>query len=147
MKVDFWSISGFEHSISSRTCWTHDVRLGMQFERIISKFSVGAQTVVGSIVWALRRLKNLWSREMSARGYALHCVCPQFSFPILCGCGCEISHSTVMTPLQSISRTPSPTCWYLHMRFPHFLWHGDILAHISFNVDTWSFILAYVIPF
>ena len=38
------------------------------------------QAVVGSIVWALRRLKKPSSREMSARGYALHSVCPQLSF-------------------------------------------------------------------
>ena len=38
------------------------------------------QTVVGSIVWVFRRLKKPSSREMSARGYALHSVCPQLSF-------------------------------------------------------------------
>ena len=38
------------------------------------------QTVVGSIVWAFRRLKKPRSREMSARGYALHSVCSQLSF-------------------------------------------------------------------
>ena len=40
------------------------------------------QAVVGSSVWAFCRLKKPWSREMSARGYALHSVCPQLSFPI-----------------------------------------------------------------
>ena len=35
------------------------------------------QPVVGFIVWAFRRLKNPRSREMSARGYALHSVRPQ----------------------------------------------------------------------
>ena len=39
-----------------------------------------AQAVVGSIVWALHRLKKPRSREMSARGYALHSVCPQLSY-------------------------------------------------------------------
>ena len=34
------------------------------------------QAVVGSIVWAFRRLKKPRCREMSARGYALHSVCP-----------------------------------------------------------------------
>ena len=38
------------------------------------------QAVVGSIVWAFRRRKNPRSREMSARGYALHSVCPKLSF-------------------------------------------------------------------
>ena len=38
------------------------------------------QAVVGSIVWAFRRLKKPRCREMSARGYALHSVCPQLSF-------------------------------------------------------------------
>ena len=38
------------------------------------------QAVVGSIVWALRRLKKPRSREMSARGYALHSVRPQLYF-------------------------------------------------------------------
>ena len=33
-----------------------------------------AQAVVGSIVWAFRRLKKPKSREMSARSYALHSV-------------------------------------------------------------------------
>ena len=32
------------------------------------------------IVWAFRRLKKPRSREMSARGYALHSVCHQLSF-------------------------------------------------------------------
>ena len=35
------------------------------------------QVVVGSIVWAFRRLKKPMSREMSARGYALHSLRPQ----------------------------------------------------------------------
>ena len=39
-----------------------------------------AQAVVGSIVWAFRRLIKPRIREMSARGYALHSVCPQLSF-------------------------------------------------------------------
>ena len=38
------------------------------------------QAVVSSIVWAFRRLKKPRSREMSARSYALHSVCPQL-FP------------------------------------------------------------------
>ena len=37
------------------------------------------QAVVGSIVWAFRGLKKPRSREMSARGYALHSVCLQLS--------------------------------------------------------------------
>ena len=39
------------------------------------------QAVVGSIVWTFRRLKKPRRREMSARGYALHNVCPKLSFP------------------------------------------------------------------
>ena len=38
------------------------------------------QGVVGSIVWAFRRLKKPRCGEMSARGYKLHSVCPQLSF-------------------------------------------------------------------
>ena len=33
------------------------------------------QAVVGSIVWAFRRLKKPRNRKMSARGYALHSIC------------------------------------------------------------------------
>ena len=38
------------------------------------------QAVVGSIVWAFRRLKKPRCREMSVRGYALHSVPHQLSF-------------------------------------------------------------------
>ena len=38
------------------------------------------QTIVGSIVWASRRLEKPMCREMSARGYPLHSVCAQLSF-------------------------------------------------------------------
>ena len=38
------------------------------------------QTVVGSIVLAFRRLKKPRCREMSARDYSLHSVCPQLFF-------------------------------------------------------------------
>ena len=38
------------------------------------------QAVVDSIVWAFRKLRKPRSREMSARGYALHSVQPQLSF-------------------------------------------------------------------
>ena len=41
-----------------------------------------AQTVVGSIGRAFRRLKNPRFREMSVRGYALYSVCPQLFFYI-----------------------------------------------------------------
>ena len=41
------------------------------------------QAVVGSIVWAFRRLKKPRCRDMSARGYELHSVCPQLSFSYL----------------------------------------------------------------
>ena len=39
-----------------------------------------AQAVVGSIVWAFRWLKEPSNQEMSARGFALHSVCPNFPF-------------------------------------------------------------------
>ena len=39
------------------------------------------QAVVASIVWAFRRFKTPRSREMSARGYALHSVRPKLLFP------------------------------------------------------------------
>ena len=39
-----------------------------------------AQAVVGSIVWAFRRLEEPRCREMSARGYALYSVCSNFPF-------------------------------------------------------------------
>ena len=38
------------------------------------------QAVIGSNIWAFRRLKKTKIREMSARGYAIHSVCPQLSF-------------------------------------------------------------------
>ena len=38
------------------------------------------QAKVGTIVWAFGRLKKPRIREMSARGYALHSVCPQLPF-------------------------------------------------------------------
>ena len=40
------------------------------------------QAVVGSIVWAFRKLKKPRCRVMSARGYALHSVCPQLFFQV-----------------------------------------------------------------
>ena len=36
--------------------------------------------LIGPIVWAIRRLTKPRSREMSARGYALHSVCFPSSF-------------------------------------------------------------------
>ena len=38
------------------------------------------KAAVGSIVWAFRRFKKPRSREMSARGYALHSVRPKLFF-------------------------------------------------------------------
>ena len=38
------------------------------------------QAIVGSIVWAFRRLKMSRSREMSDCGYELHSVCTHLSF-------------------------------------------------------------------
>ena len=56
-----------------------------------------AQAVVGSIVWAFRRLKKPISREMSARRYALHSVRPQLSFFSYCKMKCVAGgvHSAV----------------------------------------------------
>ena len=51
------------------------------------------QAVVGSIVWAFRRLKKPRCREISARGYALHSVCTQlsfFPFVSVAGEGCRL---------------------------------------------------------
>ena len=41
-------------------------------------YSFQVQVVIDSIVWAFRGLKMPRCREMSARGYALHSVCPNF---------------------------------------------------------------------
>ena len=46
-------------------------------------------------VWAVRRLTKTSSREMSARSYALHSVCPQLSF------------SFFITPNASVSTVAS----------------------------------------
>ena len=46
----------------------------------LSTENLRTQAVVDCIDWAFRRLKKRRSREMSARGYELHSVCPQFSF-------------------------------------------------------------------
>ena len=43
---------------------------------------ISVQEVVGSIVWAFRKLRKPRSREMSALGYALHSVCPQLSVTV-----------------------------------------------------------------
>ena len=50
--------------------WEFRVQLGVP---------VRVQAIVGSIVWAFRRLKKPRCREMSARGFTLHSVCPQLS--------------------------------------------------------------------
>ena len=47
---------------------------------LVLEEKTAVQAVVGSIVWAFRVLKKPRCREMSARGYALHSVCPQLSF-------------------------------------------------------------------
>ena len=48
------------------------------------------QAVVGPIVWAFRGLEKPRSREMSARGYALHKFAHSFPFPV--------SHCTAYRP-------------------------------------------------
>ena len=53
-----------------------DVKVSEFYNQQNSKQVTAAQVVVGSVVWALRGLKKPRSRDMSARGYALHCVCP-----------------------------------------------------------------------
>ena len=54
---------------------TKDIRIPTK----ATKMAV-VQAVVGSIVWAFCRLKKPRSREMSARSYAFHSVCPQLAF-------------------------------------------------------------------
>ena len=48
--------------------------------RVFRLASIAVQAVVGSIVWAFRRLKKPRCRNTCARGYALHSVCPQLSY-------------------------------------------------------------------
>ena len=63
------------------------------------------EIVMGSIVWAFGRLKNLRSRKMSARGCALHSVCPQLFF-FLFGSHRLAIHSLTIGPvlhLENIS--------------------------------------------
>ena len=56
--------------------------LNLKIENLVLALGeeIAVQAVVGSIVWAFRRLKKPRCREMSARGYALHSLCPQLSF-------------------------------------------------------------------
>ena len=55
------------------------------------------QAVVGSIVWAFRRLKKPWCREMSARGYALYSVYSQlYFFSVLCVKDNDVCHRVIM---------------------------------------------------
>ena len=62
------------------------------------------QAVVGSIVWALRKLKKPRCREVSARGDALHSVCPQDSFPFSCWC------FAMVTGYQVVNQIPRRKC-------------------------------------
>ena len=58
------------------------------------------QALVGSIVWAFRRLKPT-CREMSARGYALHSVRPQLCFHVVgwrTGRTCIQRHHKIIFP-------------------------------------------------
>ena len=58
--------------------------LNCENEYLVLALALGEETadeaVVGSIVWAFRRLKKPRSREMSARGYALRSVRPNIPF-------------------------------------------------------------------
>ena len=51
-----------------------------EYQVLALREETAVQAVGGSIVWAFRSLKNQRSREVSARGYALHSVCPNFPF-------------------------------------------------------------------
>ena len=53
----------------------------VQKESLVHGLETAVQAVVGSIVRAFRTLKKPRSREMSARGYALHSVWPQLPSP------------------------------------------------------------------
>ena len=55
----------------------------VQYQVFAYRPKIPALAVVGSIVWTFRRLKKPRCREMSARSYALHSVCPkQINFPL-----------------------------------------------------------------
>ena len=83
-------------------------------------FALGEETsvqaVVGSIVGAFRRLKK---REMSARSYALHNVCPPtFLFSHLILCLNIATHFAFIPPLarrEHRAATPSPWASTEHM--------------------------------
>ena len=63
------------------------------------------QAVFGPIVWAFRRHKKPRYRKISARGYALHSVCPQHPFPSLNIVSRYILHS------DTLSRNSTQWCW------------------------------------
>ena len=81
-----------------------------------------AQTVVGSIVWAFRRLKKPRSREMSARSYALHSVCLNFpsffstSQLAAVNAAAEDSYKQTMAACPNCGRTFLPERLTVHLR-------------------------------
>ena len=91
------SVSATKFSQDDTECFEKNARVSFWFRNsqyidpileksIIQKGEMEScvQVVVGSIVWGFRRLKNPSCREISARGYALHSVCPNFRFfPLL----------------------------------------------------------------
>ena len=73
--------TGSAEVIAVTSILVYDVyRLHLKVGTLHSWRKTFRRTVVGSIVWEFRRLKNPRCREMSARGYALHSVCPQLSY-------------------------------------------------------------------
>ena len=61
------------------------------------------QALFGSIVWAFRRLKKSRSRDMSARNYAFHSVCPQLSFLSCTQCYHNMTARTTLAVIKTSS--------------------------------------------
>ena len=75
--------AGKAHWAESSPLFAHRARPNpLNYEYLVLAIGkeTAVQAVVGSIVWAFRRLKKPRS-QMSARGYALHGERPTFPFP------------------------------------------------------------------
>ena len=77
--------AGNAHSAEPSPLFAHEARptplkCKNEYPMLALGEETAVQALVGSIVWAFRRLKKPRIREMSARGYALHSVCPHLSF-------------------------------------------------------------------
>ena len=83
------------------------------------------QAVVGCIVWAFRRLNKPKSRKMSARSYALHSVCPFFSFrfPPMS----QRKHSATILYLSILLKKRT----HLGLRKSHCIQHAEISASFT----------------